>query len=357
MRRKIRLKSFIQRQVGSRIISFEHLFLFIAVYILTTLCAIGGAVYISHVCNDVSLTIPLILLLAAANIAIIVSLFFHLFRHTIANSNKLQEIYNLIPSTHRSESLVGRATPKQMADDIMAYYTMLQNKELLAQYTVSQSQLSALQSQINPHFLFNTLESIRGYCFMNGQRDIAQIIEALSSLFRNCLQRVGALIPFREELQNVKRYIALQQFRFPGRFVYKELLDDDDRLLDCMLPNLTIQPIIENAIFHGLENKIGTGEISLRAYLTDTRLVIQVSDNGSGIERNELAEIQEKLKRSYPSWTGWKPPKTSLNQDHGIGMININLRLRLRFGDEYGITVSSTKNVGTQIHVTLPINL
>lgn len=357
MKHKMRLKSFLQRQTGKQIISFEHLFLFLAAYILTTFCMIGGTFYIARACKDIPSALQFILLLALISICVVVFLFFFLFRRTIANSNKLQEIYNLIPPAYRSESLERHTAPKQMLDDIMVYNTMLQNKELLAQYTVSQSQLSALQSQINPHFLFNTLESIRGYCFMNGQQDIAQVIEALSFLFRNCLQRVGALITFREELENVKRYIALQQFRFPGKFVYKETLDDDKRLMDCKLPNLTVQPIIENAIFHGLENKVETGEIALHAYLTDKRLVIQISDNGSGIERDELTKIQEMLKREDPPWPGWRPPKPSGDQDRGIGMVNINLRIRLRFGKEYGITVSSTKNVGTQVHVTLPINL
>lgn len=304
---------------------------------------------ITHNSRYNSIAVRLMVEVVLADILCVSLLFIHMFHDSIRNSNKLQKIYERIPAEYRPMRREAEIKADQMLDSIMDYHTMLQNKELMLQYTLTQTRLSALQSQINPHFLFNTLESIRGYCLIHQQNEVADLAEALSSLFRNCLQRIDSLVTVRDELDNVGHYMLIQRFRFPGKIDYVQELDGDSRLMNCKLPNLTIQPIIENAIFHGLEERVEAGLIVLKVYLTDRRLIIRVTDNGLGIDDTEIARIQKMLQGDVA--VGSEEDA----RDQGIGMANINARIKLHFGNEYGIAIASTRNVGTQVEITLPI--
>lgn len=264
----------------------------------------------------------------------------------------LSDVYEKIPVENRNSC--NAPSQEQMLDDIMNYYTTLQNKNLLRQFALIKARLGALQNQINPHFLYNTLESIRGFCIIRKQWEIAELMESLSILFRHSLQSIDLLVTLSEELNNVKSYLSIQQFRFPGKFTYVENIEDKEDILNCKLPNMTIQPIIENAIFHGLEQKMEDGRIDLQAYLTDKRLIIRVLDNGLGISDSESARINEML-QTNANFSDYDPEKKPEKQDHGIGMANINTRIKLQFGNEYGIAISGTRNVGTQVEITLPI--
>lgn len=211
------------------------------------------------------------------------------------------------------------------------------------------SELHALQSRINPHFLYNTLDSIRGLAYYHGIDEIAELTEALSQLFRNMISREGKMLTLRQELANIEDYIRIQRFRFNNNFSYRCEIDED--LLDrYRILNMTLQPIIENAIMHGLEKRIGMGEVVVRAYVTERRLVIRVSDNGAGIPEDKLRELNESFHVGAS--------ESSLNADprhSGIGLTAINRRLKLQFGDKYGLHLSSTPLIDTTTELVLPL--
>ncbi len=213
-----------------------------------------------------------------------------------------------------------------------------------------ETELYALQSQINPHFLYNTLDSIRGLALLRGVDEIASIAEALANFFQNVVARQGQLITLREEIKNVNSYMEIQQFRFNNRFKY--ICDIDEHIQrSYMIPNLTLQPIVENGIVHGLENTVGLGELRISCYQTEDRLVITVSDNGVGMDDQTLEQLNLKLCDAE------KPAPLDGGRHVGIALANINRRIKLQFGDAYGLYVMSTEHVGTAIEVTLPLCL
>lgn len=221
------------------------------------------------------------------------------------------------------------------------------HNDYTSQMLKSQAEMQALQSQINPHFLYNTLETIRSHALSKKSFDIAEMTEALATLFRYSISRPGEMATFAEEMGNVDSYMIIQQYRFSSRFkIVKEI--EDDSILNYRLPILTIQPIVENAIHHGLETKMGPGTVTIRAYSTQSRLVIEISDDGSGMSEERLKEIRQEL-------CGMKAaPGRSPKKHGGIALLNVDRRLKFYFGPEYGLTVYSTRQVGTSVGILLP---
>ena len=158
-----------------------------------------------------------------------------------------------------------------------------------------QAELTALQSQINPHFLYNTLESIRGQVLLDGNEETAKMIETLASFFRYSISRKGNFVTFRDELANIQNYMMIQRYRFNNRFSLEILIDDEDaKAYDYNIPKLIIQPIVENAIYHGLENRLEGGKVVIEVIVTEKILIITISDNGKGINKDKvLAKAKE----------------------------------------------------------------
>lgn len=265
---------------------------------------------------------------------------------------KILQLYKNIPEKNRT-CAYKEASATDVLENVLEYQEQLINTELLNKYLIKESELSALQSQINPHFLFNTLESIRGCAYRKNVPEIAKITEAMSSLFRSSIQPGRKVIPLNEELENIKNYITIQQFRFPGRFEFNIKIDDKSTE-NLRVPNLTIQPIVENAIFHGLETKINGGSIKLNIFTTKKRIIIRVTDDGVGIPAQKLSYLQSYLEGDF-SVERWNSEENI--EQIGIGIINIHKRIRLQFGQDYGITIASTINMGTEVEITLPILL
>lgn len=208
-----------------------------------------------------------------------------------------------------------------------------------------QSQLQVLQSQINPHFLYNTLETLRGRALLEQAEDVADMAEALASLFRYSISKHGDTATIHEELYHLKHYLFIQQQRFPGKFNVS--IDvDDNRVRQCRIPRMIIQPLVENAIFHGLETQSGAGEICISLMSTQRNVILTVSDNGCGIEEMKLRALNEML--SCHS-SGKENREIS-----GIALDNINRRLKIRFGPSYGVHISSTQGIGTDVELFLP---
>lgn len=208
--------------------------------------------------------------------------------------------------------------------------------------------VKVLQSQISPHFLYNTLDSLRGELCNKEMYEMADAVETLSSLFRFSIDHKKSMIPFEEELDNTEKYIRIMQFRFPNRFIFIKLFDDSDsNIMGYQLPKLTIQPIVENAIKYGLEEKPGVGKIEIRVEYTEDTMCITVEDNGVGMDLDLLDEINRELQND-------KEDDDKERNRRGIALWNINKRLKLIYGQEYGLSVNSNRNFGTQVQLFCP---
>ncbi len=205
-----------------------------------------------------------------------------------------------------------------------------------------------LQSQINPHFLYNTLDSIRSEALKNKQVVIAEMIERLSKFFRYSISSRGNFVRLSEELNHIYDYIYIQKFRFEDRFeLYTDIENND--LLNYYIPKMILQPIVENCISHGLESKLETGTIHIKMNSSEKKLYIMVSDNGVGMSKKQLSELNEKLSSHHATETPLETRKT------GIALTNVNDRIHICYGNEYGLRIRSIEGIGTQIEIIVPL--
>lgn len=211
-----------------------------------------------------------------------------------------------------------------------------------------QNELRALQNQINPHFLYNTLDCIRGMAVEQGADNVEEMTRALSEMFRYSISRKGkSSVRFEEEIANVDNYLLIQQNRFRNKINVKK--NTEPAVKKCYMPKMLMQPIIENAVFHGLEPKTGSRNLYIEAYCTDKRLVIKVEDDGVGMPLTKLNMINDALRDCV-----------SINENDRntqIGLANVNERLQLLYGSESGLHVFSCPNVGTTVEIVMPIIL
>lgn len=232
---------------------------------------------------------------------------------------------------------------------VMDRFHYLLNKQDAINMSKKQAEYLALQNQINPHFLYNTLEAIRGDALYAGLASIAETTEALASFFRYTITDVGNLVTLEEELENIENYFTIQQYRFGDKFKLTVNYPENEDILLNQVPKLTLQPIIENAIFHGLEGKSRGGNIFISIESTRKNLFISVKDDGLGIPSEVLTKINDSLERVAVSYVNSDKKKSG-----GIALKNVCRRIKLIFGDEYGVHVYSTVNVGTDVRLTLP---
>ena len=227
---------------------------------------------------------------------------------------------------------------------------MLDSSELL-KLNKRQAQYLALQNQINPHFLYNTLESIRSEAMLAQLDSVADMTEALATFFRYTISKVENLVTVEEELQNCETYFRIQQYRFGSRLCLEIQCDPEDRdeLYRFRLPKLTLQPILENSIIHGTELKIGTGHLVIRLQRTQKRLLISVSDDGIGMEEEVLEQLNGRLGKG-----GVVGPQLKDENQGGVALMNVDNRIRLLFGAEYGLHVYSMVGMGTTVEIALP---
>jgi two-component system sensor histidine kinase YesM len=202
---------------------------------------------------------------------------------------------------------------------------------------VKETEFKALQAQINPHFLYNTLESINWIAKMNRQPQISQMVESLALLLRYSVSLKEPIVTLAEELEIVQSYITIQKFRFEDRLDFS--LDIPDRYHSLRIPKLSLQPLLENAIQYALEPSIGICSITVRSYETDGGLKLTVEDNGPGMPADTLARLRSgKLKTN----------------GKGIGLLNIDERIKISFGEQYGVQVESRPGHGTRVIVSIP---
>jgi len=238
----------------------------------------------------------------------------------------------------------------------MHFYDLIQllkeslDREYTADILKKEAELNALQSQINPHFLYNVLDAIRGHALMEGVGEIAEMTEALSKLFRYSVSHGESEVTLERELVNVRSYFKIQQYRFNNKFDLRVIIgDDEDKTLGCRIPKLTLQPIIENAIYHGLEMKMDKGLVTIRTRLTEELLLIEINDDGVGLGDRE----QEAINRSFQDWNHIQLQKKETSGS-GIALTNVNSRIKMMYGEEYGLHIYSTRGFGTMIEILLP---
>ena len=205
------------------------------------------------------------------------------------------------------------------------------------QLLVKEAQLRALQAQINPHFLYNALESINWRAKINQQTEISQMIESLGNLLRNAMSDQQHLVTVKEELKLIQDYINIQEVRFGSRLDFK--IELDRRWEQLLIPKLILQPLVENAINHGLEQMIEPCTIRITATESGAFLFLKVEDNGPGIPPDLLRKLQ--MQETKPD-------------NLGIGLKNIDERLKLVYGKEYGLTLTSQVGAGTRVMVKIP---
>lgn len=199
-----------------------------------------------------------------------------------------------------------------------------------------------LASQINPHFLYNTLETIRMQARVNNQPEIEELTKMLAKLMRRNIQATDSLQTLRSELQLVEYYLKIQDYRFHDRIHYEIVVGEQTETENLAIMPLLIQPFVENAYVHGLETKENKGVIRIRAEAR-THLWITVEDNGCGMDEAKLAEVRHTLNDFE-----------SLDRVH-IGICNVNQRIKLKYGDSYGVTVESEAGKGTIVTIKLPV--
>lgn len=214
------------------------------------------------------------------------------------------------------------------------------NKNYISQVKQKQAELSALQAQIKPHFLYNMLEVIRMCSLSNGNRDVADMIYSLAGMFRYSTYNNGSMVSIGQEIKYCKMYLDLCCTRYRGILNYKINISKDIKAY--IVPKFILQPIVENSINHGIIKDSDNNLIEINIQKENKYLEISISDNGLGISDENLERIKQNLKKD-------------LQKTESIGLMNINSRLKLKFGENYGLYINSELNRGTIVKIKLPI--
>jgi len=205
------------------------------------------------------------------------------------------------------------------------------------------AEMSVLQAQIKPHFLYNTLYAVKQLCDLKEMEQASSMLFALASFYRIGISGGKSMITVAEEIEHVKSYLQIQQMRYSDDFDY--IIDCDFDIMDCNIPKLSLQPLVENAIYHGVKLKRDKGYICIIGGVEGTDAFLEVHDNGPGLTKERLTEMKKAL-----SARSEKSAMTS------IGLRNVNDRIKIHFGERYGVTIESTENEDTTVRITFSIN-
>lgn len=229
-----------------------------------------------------------------------------------------------------------------MISDIQRLLAEIYQERLHAEQLNTQqkeAEFKVLASQINPHFLYNTLETIRMKARVNHQAEIEELVKMLAKILRRNIQAGSQDVTIKAEAELVESYLKIQKYRFDERIQYEIHIDEEAE--NCLILPLILQPIVENSIIHGLETKEGTGHILIRVEREEEKLRIIVEDDGVGISSERLEELHGELKRH------------NLDRSH-IGVCNVHQRIRLKYGEDYGLTIRSLQGKMTRVVISLP---
>lgn len=228
--------------------------------------------------------------------------------------------------------------------DAQIYTQKLRQEQLINHQQEIKFEL--LSSQINPHFLYNTLESIRMKAHSAGDKDVANAIKLLGKAMRHSLEVQGKPTSLSSELEYIQNYLEIQKFRFGDKIHYEIKVSPEINCEEYMILPLLIQPIVENAISHGLEDVDSGGFISIKIEKENDKIKISASDNGCGMSERKLRELLE--------WINTPEPE---NKTGSIGLRNVNQRIKIFYGEDYGVSITSVLGKGTTVKLTLPFDL
>lgn len=207
------------------------------------------------------------------------------------------------------------------------------------QRQLDKMRFNALQSQIQPHFLYNTLECIHWQALSSGNQEISTMVKALAQYYRICLSEGKDIIPLRVELEHVRNYLIIQNMRYGDIITLVEKVEE--KYLSMMIPKLTLQPLVENSIYHGIRIKEGlTGTVEIKVCETEDAILLTVEDNGCGLESKRIAYINQNI--------------SDTDRDVGYGITNINKRIELMYGEQYGLRFRQNEGEGTCVEIKLP---
>ncbi len=213
------------------------------------------------------------------------------------------------------------------------------------QTNLREAELELLQAQINPHFLYNTLDTIIWLTESGKAQDVVGIVRSLSDFFRTSLNHGNGMFTLSEEERHVRSYMEIQQVRYQDILDYEVNIPEE--LKDAVIPKITLQPLVENALYHGIKNRRGKGLISIGAYREEKDVVIFVKDNGIGMTESQLEEVRGRIRH--------RPDYSSHGSRHeSYGLYNVNERIKLKFGPGYGLAFSSVHGEGTCVYVRIP---
>lgn len=228
----------------------------------------------------------------------------------------------------------------------------LEKKEKNAELLVKEAEINKLQNQINPHFLYNTLEAIRGEALQNKDQQVAKMTAALSNYFRYNISSKENFVSLKDELSNIKNYFTIQKFRFEDHIQYNLYFHgvEEEDVQYALVPKLILQPIVENAIYHGLELKMGEGHVQIHITATQEKLFLEITDDGIGMDDEQVCMLNgEEESTTFEKKTDGEIPHT------GIALRNIKNRLKLYWGKDAQVIVSSIPQKGTEVSFVMPL--
>ncbi|WP_368490311.1 PocR ligand-binding domain-containing protein [Clostridium sp. BJN0013] len=239
------------------------------------------------------------------------------------------EFYNFLAS-YIAEIGMHKITQKKLLKE--------SEEKIKLEQQAKKMKLKTIQAQTNPHFLFNTLNTIARIALIENAPKTEDLIYTLSDLLRYSLRNSEEFPKLKTEMEYIERYLYIQALRYSDRIKYH--IEMDEKILECRIPSMTIQPIVENALIHGLEEKLEGGEVSIKGSLTPSEdIIIEVSDNGKGINPSILNLLNN---------------SDNIPEQFGIGIKNTNDRLCNYFGNNYGLRIKSKPNSGTKVDIRLP---
>lgn len=316
--------------------------------IATTGWKIIGQAPVSELMKDSNDIRSLIFITVAFSIIFTITLYYFISSKLIRPIRHLKEKMKIASLGNLDVKVVNESSD-EIADLGNSFNIMLAKIKSLLQKSVNeQKQLTnaefrALQSQINPHFLYNTLDNIIWMAESKKSSEVIEMTKALSNFFRITLSNGKDSITLEKEIEHIRNYLTIQKIRY--RDILDVTFDFNDEILNFFILKLTLQPLVENAIYHGIKNKRGKGIIHIKGDFNKTGdICIDIIDNGIGMKEDELMRIRQQLTRGIP-----------LNKDSGgFGMVNVQQRIQLYYGKPYGLTLDSKYGDGTHICLIIP---
>ncbi|MCA5961383.1 histidine kinase [Blautia sp. RD014234] len=324
--------------------------------------SMGGRLYIYQKVSDwrfyVVSSVPMMELYKSSIRTIFLMAFILLFLLTISLlvvKRIISKVYRPLDKVVRkmddvaSGSLKTRINVEHMGEDftklavgfnsMMEEILVLMEQVKMEQHQIEQIRFNALQSQIQPHFLYNTLECIHWQAMVDGNGEISTLVKALAKYYRICLSGGHDVIPLKMELEHVRNYLIIQNMRYDD--IIGSEFDVEEAASDVMIPKLTLQPLVENSIYHGIKVKEGkTGSLFLKVRKRSSDVLITLADTGTGMSQQQIDEMNQHL--------------SEYDDSFGYGVRNVNKRIELLYGEEFGLYYLRNESGGVTVEIRLP---